>query len=125
MGIVLCILLAIILMCLHIWIAYKNPDTARQDRISDDLFDMALKVGKEKREGKDISANEAYYDDASKMVVDADVYDIAGEDPFDVAMKIAKEKRVGKDTSDKEKYFELIEKNHCFGDETRELLRKL
>lgn len=106
METVLLILLAVLITGLRTWITYKNPVPGRSQKISDDLFDFALKVGKEKREGKDISGKEIAYDEASKMM-EEDMYDIAGEDPFDVAMKISKEKRDGKDTLDEEKYYEF------------------
>ena len=125
METVLYILFAIVVVGLRVWITYKNPDPAKQDRIADDLFDIAMKVGKEKREGKDTSGKEAAYDEASKMVVDADVYDIVGEDPFDVAMRIGKEKREGKDTADKEKYFEFVKKYHRSSDGVRDWINKL
>ena len=125
METVLFILLAVLIMGLRIWNDYKNPDPARQDRIADDLFDIALKVGKEKREGKDTSGKEDAYNEASKMVEATDMYDIVGEDPFDVAMKITKEKREGKCNSDKEKYFEFVKKYRNSGDGVREWIDKL
>lgn len=124
METVLLILLAVLIMGLRIWNDYKNPDPARSQKISDDLFDIALKVGKEKRDGKEISGKVVAYDEASKMM-DEDMYDIAGEDPFDVAMKISKEKREGKDTLDKEKYYEFVKKYRNSGDGVREWIDKL
>lgn len=124
METVLLILLAVLIMGLRIWNDYKNPDPARSQKISDDLFDIALKVGKEKRDGKDIYGKVVAYDEASKMM-DEDMYDIAGEDPFDVAMKISKEKREGKDTLDKEKYYEFVKKYRNSGDGVREWIDKL
>ena len=121
---ILLFLFVVVFIGLHFWMTYKNPDPARPQKISDDLFDIALKVGKEKREGKDTSGKEAAYDDASKMM-DEDMYDIAGEDPFDVAMKISKEKRDGKDALDKEKYYEFVKKYRNSGDGIREWIDKL
>ena len=112
-------------MGLRIWNDYKNPDPARSQKISDDLFDIALKVGKEKREGKDTSGKEDAYNEASKMVEATDMYDIVGEDPFDVAMKITKEKREGKCNSDKEKYFEFVKKHRNSGYGIREWIDSL
>ena len=125
METVLLILLAVLIMGLHFWITYKNPDPARLQKISDDLFDIAMKVGKEKREGKDTSGKEDAYNEASKMVEATDMYDIVGEDPFDVAMKITKEKREGKCNSDKEKYFEFVKKHRNSGNGIREWIDKL
>jgi hypothetical protein len=112
---ILCVLFLIVLAGLVTWARFKNPDPQRTQRISDDLFDIALKVGKEKREVMDTSGKEAAYEEASRMVEKTDIYDIVGEDPFDVAMKIGKEKREGKDTSDKEKYFEFVKKHRYTG----------
>ena len=66
METVLYILFAIVVVGLRVWITYKNPDPAKQDRIADELFDMALKVSKEKREGKDTSKQEAEYEQKLK-----------------------------------------------------------
>lgn len=125
METVLYILFAIVIVGLRIWITYKNPDPEKQDRVADELFDVALKVGKEKREGKDTSGKEEAYNEASKMVEATDMYDIVGEDPFDVAMKITKEKREGKDTADKEKYFEFVRKYRNSSDGVRDWINKL
>ena len=124
METVLLILLAVLITGLRIWDNYMNPDPARSQKISDGLFDIALKVGKEKREGKDTAGKEAAYEEASKMI-DEDMYDIAGEDPFDVAMKISREKREGKDALDKEKYYEFVKKYRHSGDGVREWIDKL
>ncbi len=112
---ILYVLFLIVIMALVMWGRLKNPDPERAQRISDDLFDIAMKVGKEKREGKDTSGKEDAYNEASKMVEATDMYDIVGEDPFDVAMKITKEKREGKCNSDKEKYFEFVKKHRNSG----------
>ncbi|MBR6453142.1 MAG: hypothetical protein IKS97_00945 [Fibrobacter sp.] len=122
---ILYVLFLIVVTGLVTWARFKNPDPARQDRIADDLFDIAMKVGKEKREGMDTSGKEAAYEEASKMVEKTDIYDIVGEDPFDVAMKIGKEKREGKDTSDKEKYYEFVKKHRNTGDGVSEWIDKL
>lgn len=122
---ILFVLFLIVVAVLVTWARLKNPDPARQDRIADDLFDIAMKVGKEKREGMDTSGKEAAYEEASKMVEKTDIYDIVGEDPFDVAMKIGKEKREGKDTSDKEKYYEFVKKHRYTGDGVHEWIDKL
>ncbi len=124
METVLYILFAIVIVGLRIWITYKNPDPEKQDRVADELFDVALKVGKEKREGKDTAGKEAAYEEASKMI-DEDMYDIVGEDPFDVAMRIGKEKREGMDALDKEKYYEFVKKYRHSGDGVREWIDKL
>lgn len=124
METVLLILLAVLITGLRTWITYKNPVPGRSKKISDDLFDIALKVGKEKCEGKDISGKEIAYDEASKMM-EEDMYDIAGEDPFDVAMKISKEKRDGKDTLDEEKYYEFLKKYRRSNEGLREWIDKL
>lgn len=112
---ILFVLFLIVVTVLVTWARLKNPDPERAQRISDDLFDIAMKVGKEKREGKDTSGKEEAYNEASKMVEATDMYDIVGEDPFDVAMKITKEKREGKCNSDKEKYFEFVKKHRNSG----------
>lgn len=122
---ILFVLFLIVVTVLVTWARLKNPDPERAQRISDDLFDIAMKVGKEKREGKDTSGAEAAYDEASKMVEATDMYDIVGEDPFDVAMKITKEKREGKCNSDKEKYFEFVKKHRYTGDGVHEWIDKL
>ena len=122
---ILFVLFLIVVTVLVTWARLKNPDPERAQRISDDLFDIALKVGKEKREGKDTSGKEEAYNEASKMVEATDIYDIVGEDPFDVAMKITKEKREGKCNSDKEKYFEFVKKYRNSGDGVREWIDKL
>lgn len=122
---ILYVLFLVVVTGLVTWARFKNPDPERTQRISDDLFDIAMKVGKEKREGMDTSGKEAAYEEASKMVEKTDIYDIAGEDPFDVAMKIGKEKREGKDTSDKEKYYEFVKKHRNTGDGVSEWIDKL
>ena len=122
---ILYVLFLVVVTGLVTWARFKNPDPERTQRISDDLFDIAMKVGKEKREGMDTSGKEAAYEEASKMVEKTDIYDIVGEDPFDVAMKIGKEKREGKDTSDKEKYYEFVKKHRNTGDGVSEWIDKL
>jgi hypothetical protein len=122
---ILYVLFLVVVTGLVTWARFKNPDPERAQRISDDLFDIAMKVGKEKREGMDTSGKEAAYEEASKMVEKTDIYDIVGEDPFDVAMKIGKEKREGKDTSDKEKYYEFVKKHRYTGDGVSEWIDKL
>ena len=122
---ILFVLFLIVVTVLVTWARLKNPDPERAQRISDDLFDIAMKVGKEKREGMDTSGKEEAYNEASKMVEATDIYDIVGEDPFDVAMKITKEKREGKCNSDKEKYFEFVKKHRNSGDGVREWIDKL
>lgn len=122
---ILYVLFLVVVTGLVTWARFKNPDPERTQRISDDLFDIAMKVGKEKREGMDTSGKEAAYEDASRMMEKTDIYDIVGEDPFDVAMKIAKEKREGKCNSDKEKYFEFVKKHRYTGDGVSEWIDKL
>ena len=86
-----------------------------------DLFEMALKIGKEKREGKDTSELLAEYEQKVKnfeetgSLVSSDDAQFYADDLFDMAMKIGKEKREGKDTSKQEAEYnrkvESLEKN--------------
>ena len=112
METVLYILFAIVVVGLRVWITYKNPDPAKQDRIADDLFDIAMKVGKEKREGKDTSELQAEYEQKLKnfeengRLVSSDDAQFYADDLFDMAMKVGREKREGKDTSKQEAEYE-------------------
>lgn len=82
---------------------------------------MALKIGKEKREGKKTSELQAEYEQKVKnfeengRLVSSDDAQFYADDLFDMAMKIGKEKREGKDTSKQEAEYnrklESLEKN--------------
>ena len=77
-----------------------------------DLFEMALKIGKEKREGKDTSELQAEYEQKVKnfeengRLVSSDDAQFYANDLFDMAMKVGREKREGKDTSKQEAEYE-------------------
>jgi len=77
-----------------------------------DLFEMALKIGKEKREGKDTSELLAEYEQKVKnfeetgSLVSSDDAQFYADDLFDMAMKVGREKREGKDTSKQEAEYE-------------------
>lgn len=77
-----------------------------------DLFEMALKIGKEKREGKDTSELLAEYEQKVKnfeengRLVSSDDAQFYADDLFDMAMKVGREKREGKDTSKQEAEYE-------------------
>ena len=77
-----------------------------------DLFEMALKIGKEKREGKDTSELQAEYEQKVKnfeengRLVSSDDAQFYADDLFDMAMKVGREKREGKDTSKQEAEYE-------------------
>ncbi len=77
-----------------------------------DLFEMALKIGKEKREGKDTSELLAEYEQKLKnfeetgSLVSSDDAQFYADDLFDMAMKVGREKREGKDTSKQEAEYE-------------------
>lgn len=63
---ILFVLFLIVVTVLVTWARLKNPDPERTQRISDDLFDIAMKIGKEKREGKDTSDKEKYFEFVKK-----------------------------------------------------------
>jgi hypothetical protein len=77
-----------------------------------DLFEMALKIGKEKREGKKTSELQAEYEQKVKnfeengRLVSSDDAQFYADDLFDMAMKVGREKREGKDTSKQEAEYE-------------------
>ena len=77
-----------------------------------DLFELALKIGKEKREGKDTSELLAEYEQKVKnfeetgSLVSSDDAQFYADDLFDMAMKVGREKREGKDTSKQEAEYE-------------------
>ena len=77
-----------------------------------DLFEMALKIGKEKREGKDTSELQAKYEQKVKnfeetgSLVSSDDAQFYADDLFDMAVKVGREKREGKDTSKQEAEYE-------------------
>ena len=77
-----------------------------------DLFEMALKIGKEKREGKDTSELQVEYEQKVKnfeengRLVSSDDAQFYADDLFDMAMKVGREKREGKDTSKQEAEYE-------------------
>ena len=82
-----------------------------------DLFEMALKIGKEKREGKKTSELQAEYEQKVKnfeengRLVSSDDAQFYADDLFDMAMKVGREKREGKDTSKQEAEYEQKLKN--------------
>jgi hypothetical protein len=82
-----------------------------------DLFEMALKIGKEKREGKDTSELQVEYEQKVKnfeengRLVSSDGAQFYADDLFDMAMKVGREKREGKDTSKQEAEYEQKLKN--------------
>ena len=77
-----------------------------------DLFDMALKIGKEKREGKNTSELQAEYEQKVKnfeetgSLISSEESQFYADDLFDMAMKVGREKREGKDTSKQEAEYE-------------------
>ena len=77
-----------------------------------ELFEMALKIGKEKREGKKTSELQAEYEQKVKnfeengRLVSSDDAQFYADDLFDMAMKVGREKREGKDTSKQEAEYE-------------------
>lgn len=96
-----------------------------------DLFDMALKIGKEKREGKNTSELQAEYEQKVKnfeetgSLISSEESQFYADELFDMAMKVGREKREGKCNSDKEKYFEFVKKYRNSGDGVREWIDKL
>ena len=86
-----------------------------------DLFDMALKIGKEKREGKNTSELQAEYEQKVKNfeetgnLISSEKSQFYADELFDMAMKVGREKREGKDTSKQEAEYnrkvESLEKN--------------
>lgn len=86
-----------------------------------DLFDMALKIGKEKREGKNTSELQAEYEQKVKnfeetgSLISSEESQFYADDLFDMAMKVGREKREGKDTSKQEAEYnrkvESLDKN--------------
>lgn len=77
-----------------------------------DLFDMALKIGKEKREGKNTSELQAEYEQKVKNfeetgnLISSEESQFYADELFDMAMKVGREKREGKDTSKQEAEYE-------------------
>ena len=77
-----------------------------------DLFDMALKIGKEKREGKNTSELQAEYEQKVKnfeetgSLISSEESQFYADELFDMAMKVGREKREGKDTSKQEAEYE-------------------
>lgn len=82
-----------------------------------DLFDMALKIGKEKREGKNTSELQAEYEQKVKnfeetgSLISSEESQFYADELFDMAMKVGREKREGKDTSKQETEYEQKLKN--------------
>ena len=82
-----------------------------------DLFDMALKIGKEKREGKNTSELQAEYEQKVKNfeetgnLISSEKSQFYADELFDMAMKVGREKREGKDTSKQEAEYEQKVKN--------------
>jgi dsRNA-specific ribonuclease len=82
-----------------------------------DLFDMALKIGKEKREGKNTSELQAEYEQKVKnfeetgSLISSEESQFYADELFDMAMKVGREKREGKDTSKQEAEYEQKLKN--------------
>ena len=86
-----------------------------------DLFDMALKIGKEKREGKNTSELQAEYEQKVKNfeetgnLISSEKSQFYADELFDMAMKVGREKREGKDTSKQEAEYnrkvESLDKN--------------
>jgi hypothetical protein len=82
-----------------------------------DLFDMALKIGKENREGKNTSELQAEYEQKVKnfeetgSLISSEESQFYADELFDMAMKVGREKREGKDTSKQEAEYEQKLKN--------------
>ena len=86
-----------------------------------DLFDMALKIGKEKREGKNTSELQAEYEQKVKnfeetgSLISSEESQFYADELFDIALKVGREKREGKDTSKQEAEYnrkvESLDKN--------------
>ena len=82
-----------------------------------DLFDMALKIGKEKREGKNTSELQAEYEQKVKnfeetgSLISSEESQFYADELFDMSMKVGREKREGKDTSKQEAEYEQKLKN--------------
>ena len=82
-----------------------------------DLFDMALKIGKEKREGKNTSELQAEYEQKVKnfeetgSLISSEESQFYADELFDIALKVGRERREGKDTSKQEAEYEQKLKN--------------
>ena len=86
-----------------------------------DLFDMALKIGKEKRDGKNTSELQAEYEQKVKnfeetgSLISSEESQFYADELFDMAMKVGRKKREGKDTSKQEAEYnrkvESLDKN--------------